>query len=296
MVEENFDNVPDEALNMIDDLQFQSKQAMNQNFELSNALASAQDTMDNNISYQLETDKILERVEHFLKGEQVKFNKNGAYFSPPTKNVLCLVKKDPIKGLKYYYQEVKESKIGTEITKEVLIKIEKINGEGKETEVMLNEADSKILSDKLSKVKLVDCGYKYVEVIDEEKKPLNEYGVSEIMRIMSMYVTKETILSCYTEERINEILYDLGSALIDFFYCNYEKMGMDTKFKESKYTLICLNLLHVVESCYRRAIGGEERENIRTRSIVTQSNTGIPMNISKQQVKKKWNPFDKNTW
>jgi len=84
-----------------------------------------------------------------------------------------------------------------------------------------------------------------------------------LMRIASMYVTKEVFLSYYSEERINEIMSDLGNALNNFLYCNYEKMGMDTKFKESKYTMICLNLLHVIESCYRRALDGAEQENLK---------------------------------
>ena len=113
--------------------------------------------------------------------------------------------------------------------------------------------------------------------------------------IMSMYVTKETFLSFYDETRINEILGDLVDALNNFLYCNYEKMGMDTKFKESKYTMICLNLLHTVESCYRRALDGAEQENLRKRAFVTESG-GMGGQQRGMAPRKKWRLFDKSTW
>lgn len=288
---------------LIEGLQFQNKALQMNNLEMAGALtgSSMGEQEPNIISYKLETDRILERVEHFLKGDQVKFKKDGKnmmmYFSEPTKNVLCSVKKDPKTNLRYFFQEVKESKKGTELIKEVLVKIETPKGE----EVLLKETDSKLILGKLQKVQLVDESYKYTEIIDEDKKPLNEYGVAELMRVMSMYVTKETILSCYTEERINEILWDLGKELNKFLYCNYEKMGMDTKFKESKYILICINLLHIVESCYRRALGGAEQEYIMTKGIVTQGMgggmSGSMGNFSPQMsLKKKWHPLKPSTW
>lgn len=265
-----------------------------------NALASALSTggftpeeEQNLIQYQLETDKILERTEHFLKGDVIRFNDKGSYFDEPTKNVLANVKKDKKSGITYYIQELKESRKGSEVQKKVLVKI--LNKEGDEINVM--ERDSKLILKKLEACKLEDQGYKYVEVLDEEKKPLNEYGVAELMRIISMYVTKETFLSFYSEERINEIMGDLGDALNNFLYCNYEKMGMDSKFKESKYTILILNILHTVESCYRRAIGGAEQINLRSRSLVTQSQGGSnnsAMNLSRAS--QKWNPLKPKTW
>ncbi len=168
------------------------------------------------IHYQLETDKILERIEHFLKGDQIKIVDGETFYETPK--------------------------------------------------------DKKLIN-------------------------FNTYGVAEIMRIMAMYVTKETFLSNYEEERINEILADLGDALADFIYCNYEKMGMDTKYKESKFILIVLNILHTVENCYRRALNGEEMKGLRLRAIVTQTNPisnqmmggGMPM-------RKKWHPLRRSTW
>jgi hypothetical protein len=294
----------DEGFNpmeVIEQLNIKNREQQIKNQELAGALTSRgliNQEQDNLIYFQLETDKILERIEHFLKGDQIKFvtegeDKGSSYYSEPTKNVLCVLKKDPKTKIIYYFQEIKENKKGTEVQKEVLVKISNNDGD----EVMIREGDTKMILNKLKGIKLTNQGYKYAEIIDENKKPLNEYGVSEMMRIISMYVTKETCLSFYSEERINEILADLGDELNNFLYCNYEKMGMDTKFKESKYKLIVLNVLHVVESCYRRALNGNEQDNLRTRAIVTQNqgiNTGgfekrIPM-------RKKWNPLKPSTW
>lgn len=206
----------------IESLANQNKELQNKNLGLHGVISGSQflgQQNDNLIKYQLDTDAILERIEHFLKGDVIKV--------------------DDITGNVYY--EVPEDK---------------------------NEIN------------------------------FNRYGVNEFMRIISMYVTKETFLSLYEEIRINEIIGDLGDALTDFLFCNYEKMGMDTKFKESKFTLIVLNILHTIENCYRRALGGAEQENIKTRAIVTQSQPlgygggGMPRSVPK----KKWNPFDKTTW
>lgn len=278
-------------------LEMENQQLKQKQMELAGALTSQGFTPEeeqNLIQFQLETDKILERLEHFLKGDMVKFNENGSFFSTPTKNVLAQVKKDLKTGIKYYIQEIKESGKGSEVLKNVLVKI--VNKDGNEINVM--ERDSKLILSKLKSIRLKDLGYQYIEVLDEEKKPLNEYGVAEMMRIISMYLTKETFLSFYTEERIQEILGDLGDALADFLYCNYEKMGMDSKFKESKFSLLIINILHAIENCYRRAIGGNEQLNLRSRSIVTQSQGGaqrFPTNILRPP-KAKWNPLKPSTW
>ena len=282
----------------MNNLAVENEQMRQKNLELAGALTSQGFTPEeeqNLIQYQLDTDKILERMEHFLKGDAVKFDEKGSYFAEPTRNVLANVKKDLKSGITYYIQEIKESKKGSEIKRRVLVKI--VNKDGTEINVM--ERDSELILDKLKKLRIKDQGYKYIEVLDEDKKPLNEYGVSELMRILSMYVTKETFLSYYTEERINEIMGDLGDALNEFLYCNYEKMGMDTKFKESKFIIIILNVLHTIESCYRRAIGGSEQQYIRSRAIVTQSQGGSnagALNMARSSSSKKWHPFKPGTW
>jgi hypothetical protein len=294
MNQQNFD--PNEYLS---NLEYENKQLQQKQLELSGALTSQGFTPEeeqNLIHFQLETDKILERCEHFLKGDQVKFDERGQYFAEPTKNILAKVKYDPVTKITYYIQEVKESLKGSEILRNILVKIKNKDG----TEINVMEQDSKLIMRKLEKIKLKNLGFRYVEVLDEEKKPLNDYGVAEMMRIISMYVTKETFLSYYDEDRINEIMGDLGDALNNFLYCNYEKMGMNSKFKESKYSILILNILHTIESCYRRALGGAEQENLRTRAIVTQSQGGSNFQSSNlmrsMPNRSKWNPLKPSTW
>ncbi len=203
------------------DSNIENQELRNKNAQLNSSMVASsfqnhnEDTL---IHYQLETEKILERIEHFLRGDQIKVKDGNTYFQTPT--------------------------------------------------------DKKLVN-------------------------FNEYGVAELMRIMSMYVTKETFLSNYDEDRVHEILADLGDAIADFIYCNYEKMGMDTKFKETKFTLIVLNLLHTVESCYRRALGGKEMDGLRQRAIVTQTNPIMGtagMGQGGNVMRKKFNPFKTNTW
>jgi hypothetical protein len=153
----------------------------------------------NLVQWGLDTDEILDRIEHFLKGDVIKTDEEG--------NIRCVAPK----------------------YKEIVI--------------------------------------------------LNEYGVNSIMQIIQGYVNKNTMLSFYTEERIYEILSDFGYELTDFIFSNYERMGMDTEFKKSRYKMIVINILHIVESAYRRALFGKEREEANTGRIITQNDRGGGINL-----------------
>ncbi len=100
---------------------------------------------------------------------------------------------------------------------------------------------------------------------------LNDYGVQLIMNVTSFYLNRNTILSTYDDNRIKDILYDLGNELADVVYINYEKMGMDTIEKRSRHEILILNILHTIESAYNRALGGGERDSLRSARVVTES-------------------------
>ncbi len=100
---------------------------------------------------------------------------------------------------------------------------------------------------------------------------LNDYGVKLIMNVISFYLNRNTILSRYNEERIMNILYDLGIELADLIYISYDKMGLDTQEKKARYPVLGMNILHTIESAYRRALGGGERDSLRSARIVTQT-------------------------
>lgn len=121
---------------------------------------------------------------------------------------------------------------------------------------------------------------------DDELKPFNDFGVNLLMETISKYIDKNTILSNYKEERIFEILGDLGDELILVIYCNYEKMGMNTYFKKTKFRLIISTTLHMIESVYRRAIEGKSSEELNQSRIVTQSDSlGRPMPMAPMRKK-----------
>lgn len=138
---------------------------------------------------------------------------------------------------------------------------------------------------------------------NEELKTLNDLGVSIVMRIVSGYVTKQTFLSVYSEERINEIIGELGQLLRVRIYANADLVGLNTEFKLSDFGLLIFTILTFVENAYRRSIGGREREKIGESGIriiqnqplqggVYSQSSGVPL----QMPKKKFNLFNKNTW
>lgn len=111
----------------------------------------------------------------------------------------------------------------------------------------------------------------YVPPKPDEEVPFNEYGVNVVMGHIRSYLNRNTVLSNYEQRRIQKILYDLGNKLGDEIEQTYEILGMDTDYKKRKFPLIVMNILHMVESAYNRAIRGGERESLRTARTVNQT-------------------------
>ena len=142
---------------------------------------------------------------------------------------------------------------------------------------------------------LEDGNIGWIKPKDEDQIPLNTFGVSALMEIISKYVDKNTTLSYYSEMRIYEILGDLGDELVIYILSNYEKMGMDNNFKKTKFRLLIVTTLHMIESTYRKAISGKTVEEINQSRIITQSDlVGRP--FSQLPQKKKFNLFNPRTW
>ena len=122
----------------------------------------------------------------------------------------------------------------------------------------------------------------WLEQKNKDLVPLNEYGVNSMMEIVTKYIDKNTSLSYYSEQRIMEILADLGDEMVLFIFCNYERMGMDTYAKKTKFRILIATTLHVIESTYRRAIAGRTSEEINQSRILMQTdnignrNLGMP--------------------
>lgn len=101
--------------------------------------------------------------------------------------------------------------------------------------------------------------------LDEAHKDrlLNDLGVQEVLRILSMYLNRNTILGNYTDEEVNDKVFDFGDRLNTLFYTKYEKIGLDTAEKRKNFEMLWGMLVDVVHSAYTRAIGGQERSSLR---------------------------------
>lgn len=126
-----------------------------------------------------------------------------------------------------------------------------------------------------------------------EENPLNEYGVQEFMRILSMYLTRNTILGNYTAEEVDDIVYDFGKELNDLYFMKYEDLGMDNTYKRQNYPMFFLMMKHTVQNAYSRAIGGKERDSLREarsfqqQEIVQPSGTSVNINNPALQQKQR---------
>ncbi len=127
------------------------------------------------------------------------------------------------------------------------------------------------------------------EQTDKDLVTLNEFGVTSFMEIITKYIDKNTILSNYKEQRIYEIMGDIGDEMTLFLLCNYEKMGMDTYFKKTKFRLLITTTLHMIESTYRRALHGNTMEEINQSKVVGQFGMGNNQNLNSPMTPKRPN-------
>lgn len=183
-------------------------------------------------------------------------------------------------------------------TGEMLGKIEHfLRGEYVATDRDGNEYWAKPMREKRNKEgsRLKNKAGEIITEVDTSLILFNEYGVNSILSIIGNYIDKNTMLSYYDELRINEILADLGDELANFVYCNYEKMGMDTEFKKTRFQLTVITIIHSIESTYRRALRGKTMEDINSSKIFTQMDN-IGGSRQQQPVRKKFSLFKPGTW
>lgn len=122
-----------------------------------------------------------------------------------------------------------------------------------------------------------------------QSNALNEFGVQLIMKVISNYINRNTILSDYTNEEINYKVYDFGREINNLVFMKYEKMGMDTEEKRKEYPMLIREMVDIVHSAYKRALMGGERRSLREMISVSQSHqtagygTGVTVNATGQQ-------------
>ena len=269
----------------------------------------------NVIEFKLSPEELLERIEHYLRGDILKSRTNvenelETFYSSPTKKITVSLFKNKKSKIIYVVDEHPQGNIIVKKEKEEKDEEEKnweilsiIEGKGENAVEMTIEDNYKnfLLEElkkglKEKKKKFTFESYTIKEVIDKSRINLNEYGISEMMNTLSMYINKETFLSFYKEERINEIMADIGDKLNEFLLINGKLMGLDTEFKKTKYPLMMVTVLHSIESSYRRALLGNENRGTREGILITQHQPQIPNTMPMQTPKKKWSPFNKSTW
>jgi len=104
-----------------------------------------------------------------------------------------------------------------------------------------------------------------------QNNPLNTVGVQEIMKILSMYINRNTILSDYSNEEINFKVYDFGRAVNNLIFMKDFEFGMDTQDKRKNYEMLVTELKDIVHSAYKRALDGAEKRSLREMINVSQA-------------------------
>jgi len=100
--------------------------------------------------------------------------------------------------------------------------------------------------------------------------PLNDVGVSEIMKVLSMYVNRNKVLADYTNEEINIKVYDFGRALNNLIFMRDFEMGMDNEEKRKNYEMLVTEIKDIVHDTYKRALDGAEKRSLREMITVSQ--------------------------
>ena len=117
---------------------------------------------------------------------------------------------------------------------------------------------------------------------NQQGRIFSEYGVQEIMRVLSMYINRNTILSDYEKDEINDKVYDFGKEVNDLIFMKYENFGLTDIEKRKNYPILLREIIDIVHSAYKRALYGGERDSLRTARQIQQSEQITPPNINIQ--------------
>jgi hypothetical protein len=108
-----------------------------------------------------------------------------------------------------------------------------------------------------------------------QQNTLNKEGVQLCMKLLSIYVNRNTILADYTDEEIRFKVLDFGKRFNDLIFLKYDEMGMDNEEKRKEYASLVGAMTDIVHSAYARAKDGRERESYRKMISVSQASSGL---------------------
>lgn len=129
-----------------------------------------------------------------------------------------------------------------------------------------------------------------------EDNVLNEVGVKAVLKILAMYVNRNTILSDYENDEIRYKVLDFGKRVNNLLFMKAEEFGIDDEGKEKEKEILIGELVDIVHSAYKRALKGGERRSLREMIQISQSQntlgTGTNVNFnSPQQTRGMLNPM-----
>lgn len=116
-----------------------------------------------------------------------------------------------------------------------------------------------------------------------DENPLNEVGIQEIMKILVMYINRNTILSDYNPDEINYKVLDFGRRLSNFVFMKYDEIGLNTENKRKHYEMIIGELVDMVHSAYKRALHGGERRSLREMINISQNQNMSDSNMMRER-------------
>lgn len=87
----------------------------------------------------------------------------------------------------------------------------------------------------------------FVSPENDEDKIFTDFGVSEIMRVLSMYLNRNTILSNYDEKTINWKVLDFGNEIADLIYLKYEMMFSIPNYESCAKKILGIDIIKTNE-------------------------------------------------
>jgi hypothetical protein len=97
------------------------------------------------------------------------------------------------------------------------------------------------------KPKFINGSLIFISPENDEDRIFTDFGVSEIMRVLSMYLNRNTILSNYDEETINWKILDFGNEISDLIYLKYEMMFSIPTFETCAKKLLSVDVINTPE-------------------------------------------------
>jgi len=72
----------------------------------------------------------------------------------------------------------------------------------------------------------------WVNTGDSKRKILSEWGIQRIIQIVRFHINKNTLLSNFSEEQINRLMYHFTTEMNDIVLLKYERLFQEPSFEE----------------------------------------------------------------